>query len=217
MRFCPFAQRTRLVLAHKNIPHETVNVHLRPVEAKPNWFLERNPLGLVPVLEKDGKIVYESVVCNEYLEAMYPEKKLLPSDPFELAQQKMLQERLGKMTGPAMKYRMSGGSEETFSELQNFMKLPEEVLGKQGNFFAGDNVGMIDYNLWPFFERVETYTVIFNREILPKDKFPRLRAYIERMMSLPAVKECYTTPEQMLEFGKSSEGGNPNYDLGLKE
>merc|ERR1711963_939790 len=69
MRFCPYGQRTRLVLAHKNIPHETINVDLKE---KPEWFLERNPLGLVPTLEQDDKIVYESLITCEYLDDTYP-------------------------------------------------------------------------------------------------------------------------------------------------
>ncbi|KAK3086629.1 hypothetical protein FSP39_021214 [Pinctada imbricata] len=97
MRFCPYAQRTRLVLAHKNIQYETVNVHLKPASAKPDWFLERNPLGMVPVLEKDGKVVYESTICNYFLEACYPDSKLLPSDPYQLAQDKMLMARFDKV------------------------------------------------------------------------------------------------------------------------
>lgn len=32
---CPYAQRTRLVLAHKNIPYETVEIDLAN---KPEWY-----------------------------------------------------------------------------------------------------------------------------------------------------------------------------------
>lgn len=37
MKFCPFAERTRLVLLAKKLPHEIINIDLR---RKPNWFLE---------------------------------------------------------------------------------------------------------------------------------------------------------------------------------
>ncbi|CAF4997676.1 unnamed protein product, partial [Rotaria socialis] len=48
MRFCPYVQRAKLVLAAKNIPYEEINVNL--VE-KPEWYLEKNAPGQVPSLE----------------------------------------------------------------------------------------------------------------------------------------------------------------------
>merc|ERR1711973_924762 len=68
MRFCPFAQRTRLVLAAKKIPNEVVNINLR---SKPDWYFERNPLGKVPCLEFDGKVIYESLITADYLDEAY--------------------------------------------------------------------------------------------------------------------------------------------------
>ena len=63
--------------------HETVFVNLRN---KPAWLFERNPLGLVPILEHRGNVVYESNVCNEFLEETFPgsstgTRALLPSCP----------------------------------------------------------------------------------------------------------------------------------------
>lgn len=75
--------------------HEIVNINLKD---KPDWFLEKNPFGTVPVLEtSSGQVIYESPITCEYLDEAYPEKKLLPSDPFERAQQKMLLEIYSKV------------------------------------------------------------------------------------------------------------------------
>uniref|UniRef100_A0A3B3VJ96 GST N-terminal domain-containing protein n=1 Tax=Poecilia latipinna TaxID=48699 RepID=A0A3B3VJ96_9TELE len=66
MRFCPYAQRTRLVLHAKGIKFDTINIHLRN---KPEWFLEKNPLGMVPTLETPaGEVIYESPITCEYLD-----------------------------------------------------------------------------------------------------------------------------------------------------
>uniref|UniRef100_A0A8C2FC82 GST N-terminal domain-containing protein n=1 Tax=Cyprinus carpio TaxID=7962 RepID=A0A8C2FC82_CYPCA len=72
MRFCPFAQRARLVLTAKGVKKIT----------QLNFY---------------GQVIYESPITCEYLEEVYPEKKLLPSDPFERAQQKMLLEHYSKV------------------------------------------------------------------------------------------------------------------------
>ncbi|GFR70613.1 omega class glutathione-s-transferase [Elysia marginata] len=94
MRFCPFAQRTRLVLLHKNIPHEVVNVHLK---SKPDWFLELNPLGQVPVLQIDDKVVPESTATCEWLDDVYPENRLTPVDPYRRAWDRVLTEYISKV------------------------------------------------------------------------------------------------------------------------
>ena len=74
--------------------HEIVNVNLKH---KPMWFRKRNINGLVPVLEKDGVIVYESSVCNDYLDEVYPIPKLNPSDPMDRIRDRMLYDGFGKV------------------------------------------------------------------------------------------------------------------------
>ena len=49
------------------------------------------------MLEKDGHIVYESGICDDYLDEIYPENKLTPEDPYERAQMKILMERFSKV------------------------------------------------------------------------------------------------------------------------
>jgi glutathione S-transferase len=49
-------------------------------------FLSRSPIGKVPFLELEGgRRLAESEVIAEYLEEAYPQKPLLPRDPFERA------------------------------------------------------------------------------------------------------------------------------------
>ncbi|KAK3085677.1 hypothetical protein FSP39_006999, partial [Pinctada imbricata] len=214
MRFCPYAQRTRLVLAHKNIQHETVNVHLKP--EKPDWFLERNPLGLVPVLEKDGKIVYESTICNEYLDTVYPENKLLPSDHYQRALDDMLLAKFDKTVSGFFKFMMSRGKdEETYKACLQSLKTFEEAIQQRGQFFGGKDVGMLDFNMWPFFERFVISKVLLNKEFINNDLFPGLQAWTERMMEVPAVKACYFPPDTHVMYMLTHSTGVPDYDLGL--
>lgn len=75
--------------------HDTININLKD---KPDWFLERNPLGLVPTLETTaGEVIYESPITCDYLDEVYPQKKLLPSSPYAKAQQKMMLEHFSKV------------------------------------------------------------------------------------------------------------------------
>jgi glutathione S-transferase len=52
--------------------------------------LERNPSGKVPVLEKDGKVLYESAVVCDFLDEVFPQKPLQPKDPYQKAKDRLL-------------------------------------------------------------------------------------------------------------------------------
>ncbi|XP_072246972.1 glutathione S-transferase omega-1-like [Leuresthes tenuis] len=213
MRFCPFAQRTRLVLNAKGIKHDIININLKD---KPEWFLEKNPLGLVPALETPaGEIIYESPITCEYLEEVYPEKKLLPSSPFGKAQQKMMLEHFSKLTPHYYKIiagRRSGedvsGPEAELKE--KFAKLNEDLIKKKTKFFAGDSVTMIDYMMWPFFERLELLELKN-----PLDHTPELKKWTERMLEDPTVKATMFSADTYKAFYKTVADGKPDYDYGL--
>jgi len=77
---CPFCQKTRIVLAEKDLSYEIVPVDLQAGERKRPEFLKLNPFGKVPVLIDDEVIVYDSTVINEYLEDEYPHPQLMAAD-----------------------------------------------------------------------------------------------------------------------------------------
>ncbi|XP_076142177.1 glutathione S-transferase omega-1-like [Alosa pseudoharengus] len=213
MRFCPFAQRTRLVLHAKGIKHETVNINLKD---KPDWFLEKNPLGLVPTLETvNGQVIYESPITCEYLDEVYAEKKLLPSDPFEKAQQKMLLEHFSKVTPYFYKIPMGKKNGEDVSSLEaelkeRLSKLNEVLVNKKTKFFGGDSVSMIDYMMWPWFERMEmmelTHCLDGNAEF---------KKWVQFMLQDPTVKATMFSTDTYKAFYKSYMDGKPDYDYGL--
>ncbi|KAI1812783.1 glutathione S-transferase [Poronia punctata] len=100
--FCPFVQRSWIVLHEKNIPHQYVEVN--PYQKAPE-FLALNPRGLVPTLavppdmdpseiqsesntkkSRDQKPLYESTIICEYLDEAYGDEAangqpLLPRGP----------------------------------------------------------------------------------------------------------------------------------------
>lgn len=42
MEYCPYAQRVRLVLIAKGVPHDIVNINLTN---KPQWYFDIHPEG----------------------------------------------------------------------------------------------------------------------------------------------------------------------------
>jgi glutathione S-transferase len=76
----PYCQKTRIVLAEKDLSFDIVPVDLKAGEQKRPEFLKLNPFGKVPVLIDDEMIIYDSTIINEYLEDEYPHPPLLPAD-----------------------------------------------------------------------------------------------------------------------------------------
>ena len=78
-----YHNKVRIVLLEKGIPFEE-DASCKPSQQEE--FLARTPIGKVPFLELDGgRRLSESEVIFEYLEDAYPQKPLLPKDPFERA------------------------------------------------------------------------------------------------------------------------------------
>ncbi|KGL73712.1 Glutathione S-transferase omega-1, partial [Tinamus guttatus] len=190
MRFCPFAQRTRLVLHAKGISHEVININLKN---KPDWFFEKNPFGLVPVLETSkGQLIYESPITCEYLDEAFPGKKLLPLDPYERALQKMLLEHFSKIIPLVVKYytAVRDGQDASALKAEFVEKLSklEETLSKCNTvFFGGDSISMFDYMVWPWFERLEAVQLQDSLSHMPK-----LQRWMGAMREDPAVKATMT-------------------------
>jgi glutathione S-transferase len=88
LRLCGFRisnyhNKVRIVLLEKGIAFEEDDA-CRPSQAEA--YLARSPMGKVPFLElDDGRRLSESQVICEYLEDAYPQKPLLPRDPFARA------------------------------------------------------------------------------------------------------------------------------------
>ncbi|KAG8551740.1 hypothetical protein GDO81_004243 [Engystomops pustulosus] len=200
MRFCPYAQRARLVLAAKGIKHEVVNINLK---SKPEWFLEKSPFGVVPSLEtSDGKIIYESPIVCDYLDEAYPGKKLTPADPYKKAQEKILLEHFSQIHSALYKVLFAKRANEDTTELkaqffEKFKKLEELLTKKNTPYFGGESLSMIDYMIWPWIERFNIFDVL---EYL--EKAPRINAWRSLMLQDPVVKDTFTDPEVLSNFIK---------------
>jgi len=82
----PSPRRTRLLLAEKGVPHETVMVDLARGEQLGEAFRAINPRCTVPVLVlDDGTRLTDNAAITAWAEAAYPEPPLLGRTPTEKA------------------------------------------------------------------------------------------------------------------------------------
>ena len=79
------AQKVRLVLAEKGIEVIEHHLDLRTRDQQRPEYLQLNPNGYVPTLVHNGRPVIESAVICEYLDEVFPNLPLRPSDSVEKA------------------------------------------------------------------------------------------------------------------------------------
>ncbi|VDK61081.1 unnamed protein product [Anisakis simplex] len=240
MRFCPFAQRALLYLARKGIKAEVVNIDL---SNKPDWYFKKHPQGNLPTLEHDGKIIIESTVIVQYLDELFPETSVLPTDPYERAQHRILYEQVSPVNEMiSSPYGMLWGDDERIhlqfvskyygwmfpkgddrkakgEELKKEMDKAENFL--KHKYFGSDQAGFVDYMIFPFYLRLSFFAGQPGIEFLEKQGFPgqkcypRLSEWFKNMNALPEVLGVQPPPEWIEKFMNGYANGISECDLGL--
>jgi glutathione S-transferase len=233
MRFCPYCERVRLVLEHKRIPYDLVYVALK--DSAPSWLRDRQPCGSVPVLEKDGKILYDSLVLLHYLDETRTRNRLLPTDPFLKASQSMnianfekvskayhsvtdkLYEDKAKVKCDDVTDKDKSDEVKPWDKLLNELDRFEKMLRQADEpYFGGSNPGMMDFIAWPVVERFPALERINPEHVFgPLSRFPYLLAWQRKMLLLPAVQECLIDAETHAVAIKASAAKKPDYCYGL--
>lgn len=178
--FCPFVQRSWIVLAEKKIPHQYIEIN--PYHKAPQ-FLALNPRGLVPTLAvpsvgKGGKAtkpLYESTVVCEYLDEAFPDEskhgpRLLPvDDVYERARCRLWIDHIGSRIVPSFyrfiqhtpdkEYSIEDVRKEFLGHLRAFVKemdpADEQEGGEGGGpFFLGEKFSLVDVMLAPWAKRL---------------------------------------------------------------
>lgn len=155
MRFCPFAHRAHLVLDAKQIPHNVINIHLKE---KPEWLTDYSRQGKVPALgltNEPGKpYLHESLVIADYLDEKYPQRRLHSSDPLRKANDVLLIKDFDSVISAFYKIVFGTSQDGVDAFLTALDGFEKELAARGSTYFGGDAApGMVDYMIWPWFER----------------------------------------------------------------
>lgn len=178
MRFCPYAQRVQLALFAKGIPHHTININLTD---KPEWFLDMNPSGKIPALhlvtDHGQPFVTESLIIMEYLDEKFPQYPLFPRDPLYKAIDKMWIERFTHVTAAFFRLVVEPRDvDRCLAEISDALDLYDDELRRRCTpFFGGKRPNMLDYAIWPWFERTELVkTLVGGKFSFDRKRYPTL-------------------------------------------
>lgn len=77
------AYRVRIALALKGLHYDYASIQIAKGKQFEAEYAAVNPQHLVPVLEDERKLLYQSLAIIQYLDETYPEPRILPTDRFE--------------------------------------------------------------------------------------------------------------------------------------
>lgn len=201
MKLCGFRlsnyhNKVRLALMEKGIEHEEDQTCFP--SQKPE-FLERSPMGKAPFLETPHGLLCESAVICEYIEDAYPEKPLLPRDPYARAKvRELIQvyelnvELVIRRTFGAVFF---GGSMTDEAKAEVRKDLAKGIrafnhLAKFDPYAAGSEFTLADCALaihLPILAMAGR--MAFGEDVLAE--IPKAAAYLEMIAKRPAVAEVY--------------------------
>ena|SRR5919108_2207808 len=185
------SDRVKIALHEKGLPYGRITLDLAKKEQKRPEFLKLNPYGKVPVINDEGKILFESCIINEYLDEKYLHPPLMPKDPYLRGRGRVLvnygldhtHEPYWALRGEMLRKESERNPtlmEEKRQTLRNLLQYLEDALGEK-SYFLGD-ISLSDIDILPRFLRMESYGV------LPAPSLPRLSAWLQRMKARPSVK-----------------------------
>lgn len=183
--------RVKIVLYEKGLSYEIVRLDEKKMDQKKPEHLKLNPYGKVPVIDDDGRILFESCIINEYLDEQYPNPPLMPKDPYLRGRGRILvdyalnyiHEPYWALRGEMLKKDSDRNMlvmEENRQTLRSLLIYLEEALGDK-EYFSSD-LSLTDIDVLPRFLRMESYGAI------PTPSLPRLTAWLQRMKERPSVK-----------------------------
>jgi len=109
--------RVRIALNFKKIPYDYKAVHLlnNGGEQHSPEYRKINPIGGVPALVHQGKVISQSRAIIEYLDMIHPEPKLLPSSAYEKALVNQLCDNINCEIHPLQNLRVMKSLEQKFA------------------------------------------------------------------------------------------------------
>jgi glutathione S-transferase len=199
LRLCGFHisnyhNKVRIALLEKGIEHVD-DSSCKPSQEEA--FLARSPMGKVPFLElDDGRRLAESDVILEYLEEAYPQKPLLPKDPFERAKVRELitfmelhLELVARRLYPFVFFKQEASPETKASVEKGLAKGIRAFRGlaKFNPYIAGRELTLADCAAFVHLPLISLTTKLaYGRDFL--EDMPEVKAYIKTVGERPAFK-----------------------------
>ncbi|UKZ87632.1 uncharacterized protein TrAFT101_003411 [Trichoderma asperellum] len=208
--FCPFSHRVWIALEAKGQPYQYIETDpfKRPA---PTPLLEANPRGRVPAIRQGDWACSESAVILEYLEDIYPDIPLFPSDPRLRANCRLWIDHINTLLIPTFFSLLKSSSSSSSSPqtvitsssppstspptspltlLQSHLTALVLAADEQGPYFLGPSLSLVDVHFAPFALRLSRILRHRHPNAVLVDPAPdtRWRRWLEALERNPHVQ-----------------------------
>ncbi|XP_058770204.1 probable glutathione S-transferase [Vicia villosa] len=166
-------------------------------------LLQYNPVYKnIPVLVHDGKPICESMLIIEYIDEIWPQNSLLPTDPYDRAQARFWVKYVDDMftaIGALLDSRSDEEREKAKESIWERLGVVEDqCLGDQRKFYGGDTINIVDIALGSFVKVIDVQEDMFEVVILQSERFPRLKLWFNNFKDVPIIKENTPSKEKLV-------------------
>lgn len=186
-----YCHRTRIVLAEKDIAHESIIVDSKNL---PEDLIDLNPYSSLPTLVDRDLVLYNSRVIMEYLEERFPHPPLMPVGPVARAQTRLALFRVENDWYPLADIIETKGEKAVVKarkELMESIAASADVFAVMP-FFLSEEFSLVDASIAPLLWRLPHYGIE-----LPKAA-KAITAYGERLFDREGFQLSLTEGEREL-------------------
>jgi RNA polymerase-associated protein len=153
-----YCHRTRIVLAEKDIAHESIIVDPRNL---PEDLIDLNPYSSLPTLVDRDLVLYNSRVIMEYLEERFPHPPLMPVGPVARAQTRLALFRVENDWYPLAEIIETKGEKAAVKarkELMESIAASADVFSAMP-YFLSEEFSLVDASIAPLLWRLPHYGI----------------------------------------------------------
>ncbi len=186
-----YCHRTRIVLAEKDIAHESIIVDPKHL---PEDLIDLNPYSSLPTLVDRDLVLYNSRVIMEYLEERFPHPPLMPVGPVARAQTRLALFRVENDWYPLAEIIETKGEKAAVKarkELMESIAASADVFSAMP-FFLSEEFSLVDASIAPLLWRLPHYGIELPRAA------KAVMAYGERMFDREGFQLSLTEGEREL-------------------
>lgn len=180
---CPFAQKAWIALEVCGAPYEMKEVALYGSNGKPNWFLELNPEGTVPVLEVYGGAMIlpdSDLILTEISNGVVEGGTILKPDNDETSELvDQWRDNVAKLLPIGKSLVLNGGGSRRAQLFDMLQSLENNVVGP---FLCGEKITLADCAAFPFLWRLD-------QEYGLQDDCPKIGAWLSTCQKMDAFSK----------------------------
>ncbi|KAJ4830468.1 hypothetical protein Tsubulata_025394 [Turnera subulata] len=185
----PYVYRVTWALKIKGIQYEFVP---EDIANKSPLLLKYNPVHRkIPALVHGGKPICESMIIVQYIDEVWPQNPLLPSDPHERAVARFWVKFADDKGLSVFKIFRSGGEamEQAIKETMEMLQAIEDHGLGNKKFFGGDQIGIADIAIGSDIHWLAIIEEAVGFKLLDPHRYPRLHGWLKNFQQVPVIKE----------------------------